>query len=132
MRILTLAEIIDLHRRIIERTGGSHGVRDIGALESAVSQPAASFGSSDLYPSLVEKVAALGFSLIQNHPFVDGNKRIGHAAMELTLMLNGFEFENTVDESELIILAVASGRAGRDQLLSWLQQVVVPRERRRR
>lgn len=82
MRFLHLAEVIELHRLVIEETGGSPGIRDLGALESAMAQPRMSFGGEDLYPGLPEKVAALGFSLIRNHPFVDGNKRVGHAAME--------------------------------------------------
>ena len=77
MRYLALAEVVELHRRLLEATGG---VRDLGALESAIAQPKATFGGVDLYPTLVEKAAALGLSLVQGHPFVDGNKRVGHAA----------------------------------------------------
>ncbi len=82
MRHLTLAEVLELHRMVMEQSGGSAGLCDLGALESAIAQPRMSFGGSDLYPSLVEKAAALCFSLVNNHPFVDGNKRVGHAAME--------------------------------------------------
>lgn len=82
MRYLTLAEVVRLHQRVIERSGGSDGVRDEGGLDSAVHQPQMTFGGDDLYPTLAAKAAALGFSLIKNHPFVDGNKRIGHLAME--------------------------------------------------
>ena len=83
MRYLSFEEVVSLHSQIIAQSGGSSGLRDRGALESAVAQPEASFGGQELYPSLAEKTAALGHSLIQNHPFVDGNKRIGHAAMEV-------------------------------------------------
>lgn len=79
-RYLALTEVLDLHRRVMEQSGGATGLRDLGMLESAVAQPRQTFAGVDLYPSLAAKAAALGFSLIQNHPFVDGNKRIGHAA----------------------------------------------------
>ena len=77
MRYLTLGEVVELHRRLLEATGGAAGIRDFGALESATAQPKATFGSVDLYPALAEKAAALGFSLVQGHAFVDGNKRVG-------------------------------------------------------
>lgn len=110
-RYLSLAEVLRLHGRIIAETGGSDGLRDLGLLESALAQPRQTFGGQDLYPSLVEKAAAAGYSLIKNHPFVDGNKRIGHAVVEAMLMLNGFELSASVDESETEILAVAAGSA---------------------
>ncbi len=84
------------------------------------------FGGEDLYPSLEEKTAALGFSLICNHPFVDGNKRVGHAAMETLLLLNGFELSATVDEAEQLILSVASGSCSREDLLRWIKLHVTP------
>lgn len=78
MRHLTLTEVLALYRAVIAQSGGTEGIHDMGALESALAQPRMTFGGEDLYPSLVDK-AALGFSLICNHPFVDGNKRVGHA-----------------------------------------------------
>ncbi len=81
MRYLTLAEVVTLHRRLIATTGGARGIRDLGGLESALAQPRAGFGGDDLYSGVVEKAVALGFSLVMGHPFVDGNKRTGHAAM---------------------------------------------------
>jgi len=126
VRYLSLAEVLDLHGRVISQAGGASGLRDLGALESAVAQPRMTFGGDDLYPSLEEKVAALGFSLIQNHPFVDGNKRVGHAAMETFLLLNSYEFTASVDEAEQAILAVAAGTSSRDELLSWIRAHVTP------
>jgi death-on-curing protein len=90
IRYLTLAEILDLHYRVIETSGGSHGVLNLGGLDSALAQPQMSFGGQELCPSLAEKGAALGYSLIQNHPFIDGNKRVGHAALETFLVLKWF------------------------------------------
>lgn len=81
MRYLTLGEVVALHRAVIESTGGASGIRDLGALESALAQPRATFAGSDLHPTIPAKAAALGYSLTLNHPFVDGNKRVAHAAM---------------------------------------------------
>lgn len=122
MRFLTLIEVLELHRRIIEQSGGALGIRDVGLLESAIAQPRMTFGGEDLYPSLLEKAAALGFSIIMNHPFVDGNKRTGHAAMETFLVLNGMEINASVDEQERLILAISSGELGREAFVKWLQR----------
>ena len=114
MRWLQLAEVLELHRRLIDQSGGTAGIRDLGLLEASLAQPRQTFGGIDLYPELIEKAAALGFSLIQNHPFVDGNKRIGHAAMEITLVLNGVELVASVDSAEAAVLAVAMGELNRE------------------
>ena len=95
-------------------------------MESAVGRLQQTFGGDDLYPSVVAKASALGFSLIKNHPFVDGNKRIGHAGMEAMLMLNGFELSASVDESEAEVLAVTAGDRTREQLQDWLGSRLVP------
>jgi death-on-curing protein len=117
-----------LHRLTIEQAGGSLGMRDLGALESALAQPRMSFGGEDLYPTLIEKAAALGFALVKNHPFVDGNKRAGHAAMETFLVLNGYEIVAGVDEQEEVILALAAGTLDREAFVGWLRSIVVPRD----
>ncbi|MBE9128640.1 MULTISPECIES: type II toxin-antitoxin system death-on-curing family toxin [unclassified Coleofasciculus] len=119
---LTLVEVLNLHGQIIEQSGGALGVRELGALESALAQPRMTFGGEDLYPMLADKAAALGFSIIMNHPFVDGNKRTGHAAMETFLVLNGLEISASVDEQEQVILALASGNSGRESFVEWLKQ----------
>ena len=126
MRYLALGEVVDLHRRLLEATGGASGIRDFGALESAIAQPKATFEGVDLYPTLVEKAAALGFSLVQGHAFVDGNKRVGHAAMETFLILNGSEIDAPVNDQERLILDLAAGRIGRGHLIDWLRQHVKP------
>ena len=91
-------------------------------LESALGQPRQTFGGEDLYPTIAAKAAALGFSLIMNHPFIDGNKRVGHAAVEAVLMLNGFELLAAVDDAEAEILAVAAGQRNRDQFQQWIEE----------
>ena len=96
------------------------GVLNRSELESAVAQPCMTFDGQDLYPTTIEKAAALCFSLIQNHPFIDGNKRVGHAAMEVFLKRNGYEIDATVDIQEEIIWGVASRDVSREQLVRWL------------
>jgi death-on-curing protein len=124
MRYLTLTEIVDLHRLLIKATGGASGIRDLGMLESAIAQPNATFDMNDLYPSLTDKAAVLCFSIVQGHPFVDGNKRTGHAAMATFLLLNGSEIDASLDEQEQIMLALASGQMSRHQFTEWLNQHV--------
>jgi death on curing protein len=126
MRYLTLGEVVSLHRRIIATTGGASGVRDLGRLEAALAQPRASFSGDDLYPGVIEKAAALGFSLVMGHPFVDGNKRAGHAAMETFLVLNGYELSALVDEQERMILELAAGELSRDAFVEWVRSRTTP------
>ncbi len=121
MRYLTLPEVLLLHEGVIATSGGGTGIRDLGALESSLAQPRATFGGEELYPDLVAKAAALGFFIISNHPFVDGNKRVGHAAMEVFLVLNGHEIEAGVDEQEQLILTAAAGKLTREELEAWLR-----------
>ena len=125
MRYLTVGEVLGIYNRVIKQSGGGVGIRDLGAFESAVAQPRMTFNDEELYRTIVEKASALGFSLIQNHPFVDGNKRAGHAAMEIFLMLNGFEISASVDEQVEIILGVASGKMSREVFTNWLQTHIV-------
>ena len=125
MRYLSLSEALELHRRIIGQSGGALGVLNPSSLESALAQPRMTFEGKELYPSIVDKASALGYSLVQNHPFLDGNKRTGHAAMELFLVLNGFEIQSSVDEQEGIILQLASGKIDRDTFTRWLRDHVV-------
>jgi death-on-curing protein len=122
MRWLQLAEVLELHRRLLAQSGGTPGLRDLGLLESSLALPRQSFAGADLYPGLIAKGAALGFSLIQNHPFVDGNKRIGHAALEITLVLNGVELTASVDAAEAAVLAVASGEMNREGFTQWVAE----------
>ena len=125
MKYITLFQILELHQRIIKQSGGTYGIRDFGALESALAQPEMTFGGEDLYPRLTQKAAALAYSLCMNHPFVDGNKRVAHAAMEIFLVLNGFEISASIDEQEKMFLDLASGRLSRDELVVWLDSNIV-------
>ena len=128
MRYLTLAEVLSVHHRLMQESGGPTGIRDLGLVESAVAQPYGSFGGQDLYPSLVDKAAALAYSLVKNHPFVDGNKRVAHASMEVFLVLNGHELDCPVGEQEAFWLALATGERSRAELVAWMSRHLRPLE----
>ena len=120
MRYLSLPEVLEIHRRVLAQSGGAGGVRDLGAIESALTQPEMTFDGDDLYPTLAAKASAICFSLLMNHPFVDGNKRVGHAAMEIFLVLNGHELCAEVDNAESVILQLAAGRLTREDFVDWV------------
>jgi death-on-curing protein len=122
VRYLSEAEVVEIHRRVVEQSGGLIGIRDRGALDSSVTQPSQSFAGEDLYVGPVSKAAALSFFLATNHPFVDGNKRVAHAALEVTLVLNGYELRATVDEQERIMLRLASGELSRAEFSDWVER----------
>lgn len=126
MRYLTIAEVLAIHQRLLETSGGAAGVRSFDMLLSALAQPQMSFGGQELYPTISHKAAALCYSLVMNHPFIDGNKRIGHAATEVFLTLNGFELAASVDDAENVILSLAAGTISRDELLSWMDKNIQP------
>lgn len=128
MRFLALSEVLRLHSDLVAETGGATGVRDLGRIQAALAQPMATFDGEELYPTIVDKAAALGFALVQGQAFIDGNKRIGHSAMEVFLLLNGFDLNESVDEQERAILAVASGTMSRDEFTTWLAMRVHPTE----
>lgn len=120
MKILSKRQIIALHGNLIAETGGQPGLRDEGLLESAVAAPFASFGTEELYQTLRQKAARLGYGLVQNHAFVDGNKRIAAHATLTFLALNGVELEYTQEELSDIFLKLASGEAKYEDLLAWI------------
>ena len=120
MKRITKNQILLLHRQLIEQTGGSHGLRDEGLLESALSNPFQSFQEYTPYPTIQQKAARLGYGLVMNHPFIDGNKRIGAHAMLVLLSLNGIELEYKQDELIRIFLDVASGQSKYEDLLAWI------------
>ncbi len=116
----TKEKILTLHQIMADATGGSVGVRDEGLLESALESAYASFGGQDFYPTKEEKGARLGFALISNHAFVDGNKRIGVYVMLAFLELNGIRIRCTDDELIHVGLSVADGKMGYEALLQWV------------
>jgi death-on-curing protein len=118
---LTVEQVLFIHMRLIAETGGSAGVRDLDLLASAVGRPRASFGGQDLYPDLYHKAAALLDSLVRNHPFVDGNKRVGIAAAGLFLRRNGLRLTASNAELEQFTLQVARSEASMEQMVAWLK-----------
>ena len=120
MKIPALPQILRLHEQILSFFGGGTGVRDIGLAESAVNAPSAVFSGMEPYVTLEEKAARLGWGLVSNHAFVDGNKRIGAHAMLVALRLNGVDLEYTQNEFVSIIMDTASGKAGYEDLLEWI------------
>ncbi len=117
---LTKEQILLLHTQLIEITGGSDGIRDIGLLESALESPFQSYGGVELYPSIQAKAARLCYGLVKNHAMIDGNKRIGCHAMLVFLALNGYEIEYTQKELSDLILDVAADRKQYEDILQWL------------
>jgi death-on-curing protein len=122
MKYLTAEQILFLHHRLIAETGGSYGVRDIGMLQSAVARPQAGFEGKELYPDLCSKAADLMHSLIQNHPFLDRNKRTAVAAAALFLRLNDHEFTAPNQQVESFTLGVARGEKEHSQITRWLRE----------
>lgn len=117
---LTIEQVLSIHSVLIKATGGTDGIRDVGLLESALAAPFQTFDGKDLYPALIQKAACLGYSLISDHPFVDGNKRIGIHIMLVFLALNGVEIDCSEQELIDIGLALAEGKMNSEALLMWL------------
>ena len=113
-------KVLLLHRIMAQATGGSVGVRDEGLLESALEAAFSEFGGVEFYPTKEEKAARLGYSLISNHAFVDGNKRIGMYIMLTFLEVNGIHMDCTNEDVTTVGLAVASGEMNYEQLLEWV------------
>lgn len=120
MKKLTREQVIKMHTLLIEKTGGSDGIRDEKLLDSALQSPFQSFDGEDLYKSIRAKAAKLGFFLINNHPFVDGNKRIGILVMLTFLEMNGIDIECTDEELIKVGLGVADGSLSDIDLLNWI------------
>lgn len=122
MILLTVEEISSLHDKLIERIGGSHGLRDQSLLESAVYSAMSGFGDNEAYPSVEEKAARLMFSLTNNHAFIDGNKRIGVFTMLMTLQLNNVKIKYTQTELISLGLSVAEGKTKYTEILDWIMK----------
>ncbi len=123
---LTIDEVLELHNDQIRRYGGSHGVRDFDLLSSAVAMPAATFAGQFLHPTLSEMASAYIFHLAQNHPFVDGNKRVALAAALLFLWMNDQQLEAEEDELVELMLAVAQGLIGKAEVAAFLSERTRP------
>ena len=122
VKYLSSEQILAIHEALIKRYGGSGGIRDRGLLESAVFRPQTTVFGEEAYPALFEKCAVLGYSIIQNHPFLDGNKRAGFAAMHLMLLINGYDLASTSEEEIGMTEDVASGKTHEAKIAKWLKQ----------
>lgn len=120
MNVLTKRQIIMLHSQLIAETGGTDGIRDDGLLDSALAAPFQSFNVTEIYPSIEQKAARLGYGLVKNHAFIDGNKRIGAHVMLVFLALNKIELRYTQKELTNIFLQIAAGKSTLEDLLKWI------------
>jgi len=120
-RYLTAEQVLFIHARLIEETGGEHGVRDLGLLQAAVARPQATFDGEELYPDVFAKAAALMESLVNNHPFLDGNKRTGIAAAALFLALNGVQLTASNPQVVEFTLGVARSQSDLATMAQWLR-----------
>lgn len=122
--MISIQETVYIHNLLIKTFGGSSGVRDFQALESALSRPFQTFDDVELYPSVIEKAASLFESLLANHPFVDGNKRTGYVLMRLFLKKNGMDIIADEETKYQFVIDVASGVKRYDDILIWLEDYV--------
>ena len=120
MIILSERQIVLLHDHLIHETGGAPGLRDEALLQSALAAPFQSFSGTDVFPSLQQKAARLAYGLVSNHPFIDGNKRIGAHAMLVFLELNGIVLEYSQNELSDLFLSVAASNQNYEDILRWL------------
>ena len=111
-----------IHDKLIDEFGGSKGIRDLGGLEAALYRPYATFDGNDLYPTAVEKASAIFESIIINHPFIDGNKRIAYVLMRLTLMENNLDIAASQEEKYKMTIAASKGEIGFDEIKQWLTE----------
>jgi len=120
--MITLEEVMYIHRRLIDDFGGSDGVRDESVLLSAIVRPFSGFGDTEFYPTPVEKGAAVAESIVRNHPFVDGNKRTGYALMELILRENGLFVTASPDERYDFVIQIATGEIEFEAIAQWIEK----------
>jgi death-on-curing protein len=126
MNYLTAQQVLFIHARLVAETGGQSGLRDLALLESAVAHPRVTFDGAELYDGVFAKAAALLDSLVNNHPFVNGNKRTGITSAGLFLRINGLRLRATQDELETFTLRVASIHPPIEELADWLRNHVIP------
>ena len=120
--MISIEEAEQIHKILIDTFGGAHGIRDLSALESALKRPFQTFDDKELYPTAIDKAAALAESILNNHPFIDGNKRTGYVLMRLFLLQNGQDINATQVEKYEFVISIASGKIRFEEIVSWLEK----------
>ena len=119
--MIPVKEVEQLHRTLIDKFGGSHGIRDKAALESALARPFQTFDGKELYSSIIEKAASLIESILTNHPYIDGNKRTGYTLLRLFLILNQIDINASQGNKYEFVIDIASGTLKYEGIVSWLK-----------
>lgn len=125
MKYLAAEQVLFIHSRLIDETGGTHGIRDLGLLQSALLRPQATFGGKKLYRDVFHKAAALMESIVKNHPFVDGNKRTAITSASIFLLRNGYYLETSQKEFEQFTRKIATGKISFDNAVKWFKENLV-------
>ena len=120
--MISIKETEEIHKLVIEMFGGSHGIRDYNALNSALARPFQTFDNKDLYSDTIQKAASLIESILINHPFIDGNKRTGYILLRMFLIQNGVDISATQEEKYEFVIGIASSKIKYEQILDWLQK----------
>jgi len=119
--MIKFEDVIEIHKILIDRFGGTSGIRDINLLKSAIERPYSGFGNIELYPSIFEKAGAIIESIIKNHPFIDGNKRVGYVLMRLILIQNKYDIKASQDEKYIFVINIANGKMDIESITYWIK-----------
>ena len=123
--MISIKEVEEIHKTLIETFGGSHGVRDLAALDSALARPFQTFDNKELHPTTVDKAASLIESILINHPFIDGNKRTGYVLMRILLINDGIDIKASQQEKYDFVIDIASGKSKLEEIIDWLNIHVI-------
>lgn len=123
--MISLNQAEQVHKILIEQFGGALGVRDSGALASALSRPFQTFEGKELYPTVIQKAASIIESILSNHPFIDGNKRTGYVLMRLLLIEQGYDIKATQEEKYNFVIRIASGKSNLNDIIYWLEHYTI-------
>lgn len=119
--MISVEQVLKIHTVAIEKFGGANGIRDMGGLESSLARPFQTFGGEDLYPTIFEKAAAIGESVIINHPFIDGNKRTGYLLMEALLRYESYKITSSDEDLYNFVINIATGAISFTEMVEWLK-----------
>lgn len=119
--MISIEQALKIHSIAIEKFGGANGVREMNGLESGLARPFQTFGGEDLYPTMFAKAAAIGESIIMNHPFIDGNKRTGYLLMEALLRYEGYKISCGDEELYNFVINISTGSLSFEEIVEWLK-----------